>query len=62
MKLIETDFTKELSALLVKHKKVLTSDKSGIYIVDWECGVAVMTTESEVASEDSRNFLVFINR
>ena len=34
MKLIQDDFSEELSTLLKKHNKTIESDKNGIYIVD----------------------------
>ena len=60
MKYIETDFTKELSVLLKKHKKTFSSDKSGIYILDDEYPPSVITTESETASEDSRSLMLLM--
>jgi hypothetical protein len=61
MKIIETEFTKELSLLLQKHNKSFESDKGGIYIVDHDCSL-VATTESETASEDLRQKLIQIFR
>ena len=59
MKYIETTFTEELSELLIRHKKCFTSDKSGIYIIDADIS-KILTTEADVASEDSRNKLITV--
>jgi hypothetical protein len=59
MKIIETEFTKELSSLLAKHKKTFDADKNGIYIVDDPNKTIIYTTESETASEDSRPKMIF---
>jgi len=55
MEYIRTEFSEELSALLRKHKKILTSDNSGIYIIDDEGISEVIIGRSETASEDSRD-------
>ncbi len=59
-KFIETDFTKELSKLLNKHKKTIESDKSGIYIVDSEAGGSVIISRQTLGSEDSRDKIYFV--
>lgn len=59
MKYIETTFTEELSELLIRHKKCFTSDNSGIYIIDADIS-KILTTEADVASEDSRNKLITV--
>ena len=60
MRYLETEFSKELSELLMKHKKTFTSDKSGMYAIDDEVGTKVIMGESETASEDSRPKMLFI--
>ena len=53
-----TEFSMELSKLLVKYKKYFESDKGGIYVVDNPNINGVMITESESATEDSRSKLI----
>ena len=60
MKYIQTDFSKELSSLLLKHKKIIESDKSGMYVVDTKYETDIIIAEAETASEDYRNKLMFI--
>jgi hypothetical protein len=60
MKYIETPFSKELSDLLLKHKKTLTSDKGGIYAVDTTHAIKILLSEAEVASEDTRPQMLFL--
>jgi hypothetical protein len=60
MKYLETEFSRELSELLMKHKKTLTADKSGMYAIDDETGTKVIMGESETASEDDRPKMFFI--
>ena len=60
MKLIETDFTRELTELCNIHGKRFVSDKEGIYIIDHDGYICFMTTESEVASEKSTPKLISI--
>ena len=42
MEYVNTDFTKELSALFLKHKKRIEADKHGIHILDDETGSSFM--------------------
>lgn len=61
MKYVQTDFSKELAELLIKHNKSIESDKSGIYIVDDEIGtVDILIGKAETASEDFRDKLLFV--
>jgi len=60
MKYIETEFSKELSQLLIRHKKILIADKAGIYAIDTDTETYILLTESEVASEDSRQKIILL--
>lgn len=62
MKITSTEFSREFSLLLKKHKKTLTHDKSGIYLIDCENIEEVLVKKATVASEDSRNELLFLNK
>ena len=62
MKYIETEFSKELTKLLIKYKKTFDADKAGIYVIDSETVRMVLIGESETASEDSRSKMFFINQ
>lgn len=57
---IHTEFSKELSDLLIKHKKKFTSDKSGIYVVDEPSIAGVIIYIAETASEDIRDKLITV--
>jgi len=61
MEIIQNDFSKELSELLRKYKKTMTSDKSGIHIIDCDNIEAVVIKKATVGSEDYRETLWFIN-
>jgi hypothetical protein len=58
MKIKQTDFSKELSELFIKHNKTIESDKGGIYIIDHPKGTVFFETESETTSEDLRSKLI----
>ena len=60
MKIIQNDFSKELSKLLKKYKKTITTDKSGIHIVDCDNIEGVIIQKATVASEDYRDTLMFV--
>ena len=59
MKLIEDDFSKELTSLLNKHKKTIESDKSGIYIVERFDNVKILLGKPTTGSEDWRTKIYF---
>jgi hypothetical protein len=61
MKIIRTDFSKELSNLLLRHKKTIQVDKNGIFIVDDEIGTSVLIGKPETTSEDYRDKLLFVS-
>lgn len=58
MRYKSTEFSRELSDLLIKYKKSFESDKGGIYVVDNLNINGVMITEPELASEDFRSKLI----
>lgn len=60
MEYVKTSFSRELSTLLKKHKRVFTSDNGGIYIVLAPDLVTILIGKSTDASEDSREKLLFI--
>lgn len=58
MKFTQTDFSKELSAVFLKYKKRIESDKHGIHIFDDETGSSFLIAEPTVGTEDCRNTLI----
>ena len=59
MEYIKTEFSRELSELLKKHKKTFDSDKAGIYAVDDEIGTEIFIGRSTSATEDVRDKMLF---
>jgi hypothetical protein len=62
MKIIQTDFSKELSQLLRKYNKVFESDKGGIYIVDDKIGTNILIVKATTTLEDLLDKIIFIKR
>jgi hypothetical protein len=62
MKIVQTDFSKELSNLLIKHKKTIQADKGGVYFVDDENLSDVLIIKATLASEDIRDKMILINK
>ncbi len=58
MEYINTDFSKELSSLFIKHKKRIESDKHGIHILDDETGSSFLIAKATTSSEDYRDTLI----
>ena len=61
MNFIETDFSKELSILLNKHKITLESDKLGIYLVQGLNDIQILLSEAEFGSEDPKTRMYIRN-
>ena len=60
MKIIQTEFSKELSQLLRKYSKTFETDKGDIYVVDDKIGTDILIAKATTASEDLRDKIMFI--
>lgn len=60
MKYIETDFSKELTELCLKHKKRFEVDKYGIHIVDDTVGSSFVIATQTLGSENCKDTLIQI--
>ncbi len=60
MEYVKTEFSRELSDLLKKHKKTFDSDKTGIYAIDDEIGTDIIIGRGTDGAEDSRDKIIFV--
>lgn len=58
MEYLQTEFSKELSALFIKHKKRIEADKHGIYIINDETGCSFLIAKATTGSENYRDALM----
>lgn len=61
MKYKQTEFSKELSDVFLKHKKRMETDKHGIHILDDEIGCSFLIGKPTSGSEDYRDTLIQVN-
>jgi len=60
MEYIKTDFSRELSTLLKKHRKTFTSDNKGIYVINDPAFVTILIGRATTATDDSRDQMMFL--
>ena len=59
MQIIETEFSKELSQLLIKHNKTFGSDKHGLYIEDCNNLNCILIQKPTMATDYPNEILIF---
>lgn len=60
MEIINNDFAKDLSKILRKHKKTISSTRDGIIVLDDKVGTSVLIMHSNSASDSYGDKLMLV--